>query len=470
MKLFKILFFVVFFTFSVSILVGKENKSTNPTKPMVEELKLPDYDTALDQVDYRSFFREESRLHIGNKGLEQKEGYNIPCKEIHWPWIDDVQRRKKRSDALRKLHQTDVRIRASISDILNINDNNELCAEYLSWSSWQYSDWGDELLENVPTNVNDKLLAETLPYIPDIEAVSLPLTRVTDDGLKNLFYLPLLRKVSIDTPEPEQYPLPITNKGIVLISKLPLLKRLFVRGVRLSDESLKEIAKNGKQIKDFMYNGDGISDVGIAYLKDMPQLESLYFQHFVGSIVKGRSSPKLTARVFIPLSQSQVLKHITFDNYDFIQIPDKETLNAIKNLKKTRIVSVALYHTKVHPLLVKSLCNVQSLQGVDFFDLSSVKVRFNKDNPISYEKIMYRLKQKDQVPQYYLELEKPYFDQFYSRKWNSPDAQLTGIASFIDLKENQVTFRLKGESKEISVPFSKLSKEDQQYVQQIVGK
>jgi hypothetical protein len=469
MKLLKILFVVVIFTFSVSILIGKENESTNPAKPMVEVLKLPNYDIALDRVDYRSFFREDSRLRAGNEGLEQKEGYNIPCDEVRWPWMDDTQRRKKRLDALKKLHQTGVETEEPIREILSRNDNNEMCLKYLNWPL-RYSEWGDELLENIPTNVDDKLLAETLPYVPDIETVVLPLTRVTDNGLKNLFYLPLLREVDIDTPEPEQYPISITNKGIVLISKLALLNDLFIRGVRLSDESLKEIAKNGKQIKRLKYFGDGISDEGIGHLKDMSQLESLYFQYFIIKKEKGNTSTTLTSRVFIPLSQCQSLKHIAFNNYEFSQIPDRETLNAIKDFRKIRIITVMLTHTKVHPLLIKSLCNIQSLQWVNFFDLSSVQLDFNQENPISYEKVMYRLKQKDQVPQYYLELEQPYFDQFYSRKWNSPDVQLTGIASFLDLKEDQVTLKLKGKTTEISVPFSKLSKEDQQYVQQIVGK
>jgi hypothetical protein len=38
------------------------------------------------------------------------------------------------------------------------------------------------------------------------------------------------------------------------------------------------------------------------------------------------------------------------------------------------------------------------------------------------------------------------------------------------LKENQVILKLKDATKEITVPFSKLSKEDQKYVQQIIGK
>jgi hypothetical protein len=447
MKLLKILLVVVIFTHSVSILSGKENESTNPAKPMVEELKLSAYDSSLDKTDY-----------------------NVPYHEIRWAWRDDPQRQGKRLSAVKKLLTTNAGIYDDVyGQLLPGQDRKSFYVRRLGWS-WSYSELDDSM--ETSDNVNDSLLAETLPYIPEVEKVSLGLTKVTDKGLESLFYLPVLKNVNIETPNPN-HTLPITSKGIVLISKLPLLEKLFVRGICLSDESLKEIAKNGKQIKDFeywVYWDDEISDKGMTYLKAMPQLESLYFQYSVTKTVKGNTSPKLTPRAFIPLSQSQSLKHIILWGYDFLQIPDRETLNAIRNFKKTKIISVALYHTKVHPLLVKSLCNVQSLQGADFFNLSSVHLKFTKDNPISYEKVMYRLKQKDQVPQYYLELEKPYFDQFYSRKWNSPNAQLTGNASFIDLKEKQVILKLKGKSDKITVPFSNLSTEDQQYVQQIVGK
>ncbi|MDR0336005.1 MAG: hypothetical protein LBI18_02845, partial [Planctomycetaceae bacterium] len=60
--------------------------------------------------------------------------------------------------------------------------------------------------------------------------------------------------------------------------------------------------------------------------------------------------------------------------------------------------------------------------------------------------------------------------EFYSRHWTSTDGEFTQAACFIDLKDNQVILKLKGETKEITVPLSKLSKEDQKYVQQIVRK
>jgi hypothetical protein len=83
---------------------------------------------------------------------------------------------------------------------------------------------------------------------------------------------------------------------------------------------------------------------------------------------------------------------------------------------------------------------------------------------------MYWYRSNEKIPDYYLELEKPYFDEFYCRKWTSIDGTFTQEAFFLDLKENQVFLKLKGDTKEITVPFEKLSKENQKYVQQIIGK
>jgi hypothetical protein len=447
MNLFKNLILVIIFISFVPILIGKENESTNPAKPMIEALKLSAYDSALDKINY-----------------------DVPYKKIRWAWKDDPQRREKRLSAIKKLLTTNAGIHGDGYSNIEFEFYNQAIDAYVRRMGWSWSQSELDDTMEVPDKVDDAHLAETLPYIPEIEQISLGLTKVTDKGLESLFYLPVLKKVGIETPNPN-HTIPITSQGIVLISKLPLLENLFVRGVCLSDESLKEIAKNGKQIKRFrycVYWDDNASDKGIAYLKEMPRLESLFFEYSVAQNAKGNNSSKLTSKIFISLSQSQSLKHIAFDNYDFLQIPDKETLNAIKNLKNTKIISVTLDHTKVHPLLVKSLCSTQSLQGVRFFDSSLIPLQFNKENPISYEKVMYRLKQKNRVPEYYLELEKPYFDEFYSHKWTSI-GKFIQEACFLDLKDNQVILKLKGETKEITVPFEKLSKEDQKYVQQIVG-
>jgi hypothetical protein len=438
--------FVVLFLFCVSYADVQKNESTNPAKPIVDRLKLQNYDTALDKVDY-----------------------HVPYNDIRWPWKDNVQRQEKRIAAIQKLLATNAGIYGEgysniESEIRDSQSSKRAYVRRMGWL-WSYSELDDTL--DVPDKVDDALLAETLPYIPEIEKISLGLTKVTDKGLESLFFLPVLKNVSIETPEPETHPLPITSQGIVLISQLPLLEVLFVRGIRLSDEALKKIAQNGKQIKRFVYWGDGISDIGIKYLNEMPCLEFFIFDSRVSPTVKNNTSPKLTTKVFIPLSQCQSLRGISLCYCDFQQIPDESILNTITN-SNNKIRSIDLQGTKVHPLLVKSLCNIQSLIEISFFDGHSLQ--FNKENPISYAKVMYWYRSNEKIPDYYKELERPYFDEFYSRRWTSTDGKFTHEACFIDLKDNQVILKLKGETKEITVPVEKLSKEDQKYVQQIVRK
>ncbi len=69
---------------------------------MVEELKLPNYDTALDSVDYSDVDKE------GNP--------YAPRDFVQWPWKSDPERQKKRLNAVRKL--LDAKAFYSLNDIL----------------------------------------------------------------------------------------------------------------------------------------------------------------------------------------------------------------------------------------------------------------------------------------------------------------------------------------------------------------
>ena len=175
---------------------------------MVEALKLSDYDLALDKIDY-----------------------HVPYYKIRWPWKDDPQRREKRISAAKKLLASDAGLYHDVygvsEKILPGQEENPFYVKQLAWS-WFYSELDDSM--EIPDQVNDSLLAETLPHIPEIEKIALRLTKVTDKGLEALFYLPVLKNVIIETPNPN-HPIPITDKGIVLISKLPLLENICSRSM-----------------------------------------------------------------------------------------------------------------------------------------------------------------------------------------------------------------------------------------------
>ncbi|MDR2441448.1 MAG: hypothetical protein LBE12_18970, partial [Planctomycetaceae bacterium] len=424
---------------------SKTPPSTNPAKPMVEQLKLPNYDTALDSLDYHAPLKKIYAM--------------VEVPDINWPWKTDPIRQRKRIEAVRKLLQNRVFAR----DIDNIAKGSYLPLDSISWP-WQYDETNTEQLITTAHTVNDDLLVETLPFIPEIRTCGLSFTKITDKGLKALFYLPLLKRLWIETVEPETHPLPITDKGIDLISKHPSLEGISMRNLNITDNALKSIAENSTNIKRIDFEGENISDKGIFYLGKMKSLRSLSLSRRGGIPIDTIRPPApITSQVFEYLSQCSDLAYIGFNFYDFSIEPAKTLLKSIQQFKKLRMINFR--NTKLHPLILKSLCDLKTIQDITMlFDNYSVMLEFDEENPISYEKVMYRLKQNNQVPEYYLELEKPYFDEFYSRKWTSSDGRFMHEACFINLKDNQVILKLKGETKEITVPFEKLSKEDQKYV------
>jgi hypothetical protein len=430
---------------------------------MVENLKLPNYDSALDTIDYNAPMKTIYAMR------------NV--RDIEWPWKTDPIRQRKRINAIKKLWacgglSTDMKniVEMTVNDETYAKENNNKYPLDILGFRFEYDEYTQNasVLKIVPDKVNNKLLMETLPYIPEIEKIILLFTiNVSDEGLNSLFYLPILKEIIIDTPEPETHPLLITDKGIELISKHPSLEMISLRHLNITDNSLKSISENAKLIKTLNYAGETISDTGIFYLSKMESLTSLSLSRSGGwSLETPRPPSKITHEVFDLLTSFPNLKKFQFDFYDLSAPPNLETLQSIQKLDG-KIQFLKFIGTKFHPKLLNEICKINSLKQLDIF---SRVFKFDKLNPVSYEKIMYHLKKHNAIPDYYTELEKPYFDEFYSRKWTSIDGTFTSEACFIDLKENLVILKLKGETKEITVPFEKLSKENQKYVQQIIGK
>jgi hypothetical protein len=452
MNLFKNLILVIIFISFVPILIGKENESTNPAKPMVEQLKLPNYDTSLDSLDYHA---QMKTIYATRK-----------VQNIKWSWKTDPVRQRKRIEAVKKLMVCGGRS-PKMEDIVELIINDKTYRsegepeeahprEYpidLLGFNWEYDDDG-EVLVIIPDKVDDKLLMETFPYIPEIQSLSLAFTNVTDKGLESIFYLPLLKHLSLTTTEPETHPLPITDKGIDLISKHPSLESISMRNLNITDNALKSIAENSTHIKRIDFEGETISDKGIFYLGKMKSLRSLSLSRRGGLHIDTIRPPALiTLKVFEYLSQCPNLIHIGFNFYDFSIEPNKTILKSIQQFKKLQTINFR--NTKLHPLILKSICNLKTIQNATMlFDNYSVFLEFDEENPISYEKVMYRLKQNNQVPEYYLELEKPYFDEFYSRRWISADGEFTGDACFIDIKDNPAVTDSDTSETEMPVPLT----------------
>jgi hypothetical protein len=421
--------------------------STNPAKAMVEELKLPNYDTYLDSIDYNA--------------PEKIYPVNVRIRDIKWHWMSDVEYAKKHIEAYKKLLECG----AQLPKIDNSSDMSEIRPVVRLSFKWEYDEDEFNKLITKSDMVNDQTLMDVLPYIPEIEYIDLPFTKITDKGVVSFFYLPLLKSVSLTTTEPKDYPSLITDEGIEIITKLPLLESISLRNLLVTEKSFRSIAENGKRIKDVSLEGDCISDSGISYLRKMQSLESLSIsQCSRGDLNNTHSSALVTPNVFAALSQSPNLSSIRFTLYDFSSIPNDTVITAIKSMNK--LYYLDFRHTKIHPLLLKNICEIKTLRELC---IDGGYFKFDSNSQISYEKVMYRLRHTNQLPAYYEELEKPYFDEFYSRHWISGNGKYTRDASFIDLKEGQVALKSKGSETIITVPIEKLSQDDQQYIQQIIS-
>ena len=75
----------------------------------------------------------------------------------------------------------------------------------------------------------------------------------------------------------------------------------------------------------------------------------------------------------------------------------------------------------------------------------------------------------NRVPDYYEELEKPYFQEFYVRIWSTLDGKPMHKAAFVDLVDKQVFLKTSYDGEPFSVPILRLSKEDRAYARAIVG-
>jgi len=300
------------------------NVSTNPVKVMFTELKLPNYDTALDMIDY-----------------------SVPYDKIEWPWKTDPERQEKRIEALKKLVQA--KAPYYVTEI--VQHNPKLPLRGFGWN-WGYDeiDWffyadGD--------NVTDDLLFEVLPYTPEVESCGLDHTKVTDEGLKAFFYLPTFKGLGLTTVEPDTHPLQITDKGIEIISKHPTLESIGLRNVRITDESFKSLARNAKKLRKLSYTGDGITSHGLEYMKET---NSLLVLSLTNTNVE---KPIITAEILDILAAIPRLQRLTLDDYDLSAPPDERMLASLKKLDD-KLISLNFRNSKVHPKLLEMIRSAAS--------------------------------------------------------------------------------------------------------------
>jgi len=349
-------------------------------------------------------------------------------------------------------------------------------------------DHHDDIYYEFPVHVNDDLFAKNLPYIPEIRSITLISTNVTNEGIKFLFHLPLLEGFSLGTQDSDNHPILVTGDGLKLISRHPSLRRFSLSVVDISDETLQNILENGQSITSFSIKSDLITDKGLEPLQNMRSLEDfsltsasisnkgfealknmkslrhLLFDKKNDTIVVNNT---VTADVFLSLSQCPPLRSFDFRDCDFSSPPSEELIEAIKKMDG-QLSSVKFFGGRIHPKLFKTIFELKSLKGATLFGFES------SSKPIGtfpYHRLMYLTRKSDywNLPDYYEELEKPYFDEFYMRTWTYIDGQRTFQAALVDVEGDNVFLKTSYDGEPYSVPLAELSEEDQDYVRNVTS-
>ncbi|MDR2437972.1 MAG: hypothetical protein LBE12_01205 [Planctomycetaceae bacterium] len=327
-------FFILIFLFSVVILIGKEPKSTNPLKPMADQLKLQNYDTDLDKVDYTRQYQD-----------------------VVMPWINDEKRKECRFYAAQSLLKQGCPESHDLKIVINKNPNAFI--ETLIFVPI-YDELDNEQILFSTHNVNDKLLFETFPYIPEITTISFISTQITDEGMKSLFYLPFLKQLSISTTDSEKFPILVTSKGIEIISKHIGLTSLFTGDIEILPETISALVENSQQIvflgiSTNALNNDSLS--GITKIKSLKEISLTHFQN------TPKQQTKMSCDLFVTLSNCPELEIYTLKNYDFSQIPSDSVLKSIAN-PKGKIKRITLLGCKLHQKLIQAFWEIDTLESI----------------------------------------------------------------------------------------------------------
>lgn len=193
----------------------------------------------------------------------------------------------------------------------------------------------------VPGSVDGELLARTLVYLPDLTDVRLPMTNVSNDGLKHLRLLPELKWLSITSDNPEQYPSKIDDAGMKSVAELEQLEWLQLFGLPITNAGVRRLSEH-KRLAELEVTNCGVTADCLVDIAKMSSLKTLR----VGNISGYVTTEATTMRLNEPISQ--------------------EVRESIKSLDG-RLESLRL-EGRVHATLLQALSRLGSLKNLTVHD------------------------------------------------------------------------------------------------------
>jgi hypothetical protein len=276
----------------------------------------------------------------------------VAYENIQWPWFDkDSEFAKKREAAVYKLKaergefiSPHIRIRNRFLK----SDERVLETLQFRWDSVENGSYINGAEPTwVPSDVTDDLLRETLLYLPELKRIMLPMTSVTDEGVRLFSCLKYLEDVRFLSGDPQKIPVRITPKSLEILAKQNNLKNITLIGVNFNDKDIQ-------------------------CLVDMKSLESIYISHC-----------PLTSECFRTLVRIPNLKKITMSAVDFSAAIDDEVANKIASgdCKWTDIDM----QVDISEKLVKSLMKIKTLK---YIELLKVPPKDSWEDIAAMERIM----------------------------------------------------------------------------------
>jgi Leucine-rich repeat (LRR) protein len=172
-----------------------------------------------------------------------------------------------------------------------------------------------------------------LARLPDLERLDLSHTRITDEGMLNLKPAPKIRELKLFYAEW------ITDQGMRAIKEWKYLKRLDVRGTRISDGTL-EIVSSMSTLEALDVSHTEVTDLGLENLITLDNLKELTLGkgHVTTSgFAKVRMLPGL---VYLDIGGSQSLRPDNPNGRLSGAMMPEDTLNAFTELKGLRVLNL----------------------------------------------------------------------------------------------------------------------------------
>ena len=168
--------------------------------------------------------------------------------------------------------------------------------------------------------------AEHVGRLTTLEELAINGTALSDDGFKHLGKLVNLRKLTFWHLGWQK--VAITGKGFAELSNCPKLESFGFAGSTVGDEGLKAL-KRVKQLKQLVCYHTRVTDAGLAYLKELPELQLVN--------VGPQFSMRLGDAGLAILATVPTLESITFDETILTRDGSLMHLKNLKGLKELKL-------------------------------------------------------------------------------------------------------------------------------------